>query len=127
MEEITGNIEKENNSDIDINQSMRDADGDIGIEMHVAVEVDIIIDRRVEQDDLDENTKMILTNIVEKMEAPINLEAVNLRNVDREKVKEKTPTVNQMLSRIHTESVTEANFNFGGSECCCRIIRQKEN
>ena len=53
MEEIKGNIEKENNSDIDINQSMRDADGDIGIEMHVAVEVDIIIDRRVEQDDLD--------------------------------------------------------------------------
>ena len=89
MEEITGNIEKENNSVIDINQSMRDADGDIGIEMHVAVEVDIIIDRRVEQDDLDENTKMILTNIVEKMEAPMNLEAVNLRNVDREKVKEK--------------------------------------
>ena len=46
-----------------------------------------IIDRRVEKDDLDENKK-ILNNTVEKMKDPMNLEMVNLRNVDRKKVKE---------------------------------------
>ena len=42
----------------------------------------------------------------------MNLEAVNLRNVDRKKVKEKTQAVNQVLSRIHTESITEENLLF---------------
>ena len=45
------------NSDIDIDKSVRDTDGDREIEMAVAAEVDRIIDRRVGQDDLDENTK----------------------------------------------------------------------
>ena len=89
MEEIKRNIEIENNSHIDINQSVRDTDVD-RIEVDVAAEVDRIIVRRVEEDDLDENTKKILTNIVEKMKYPMNLEAVNLRNLDRKKVKEKT-------------------------------------
>ena len=43
--------------------------------MDVAAEVDRIIDRRVEQDDLDENAKRILKNVVEKMKDPMNLAA----------------------------------------------------
>ena len=39
IEEIKRNIEMENNSDVDINQSVRDTDGDRGIEMNVAAEV----------------------------------------------------------------------------------------
>lgn len=61
---------------------MRDADGDWLTKMYLAAEVDRIIDKRVEQDDLNENTKKILTNIVEKIKDPINLEMVNRRNVD---------------------------------------------
>ena len=57
IEEITRNIEMGNISDIDINQSVRDTDGDKGIKKDVAAEVDRITDRRVEQDDLNENTK----------------------------------------------------------------------
>ena len=101
----------ENNSDIDINQSVRDTEGDREMEMNVAADVDRIFDRRVEQDYLDENTtKKVLTNLVKKMKDPLNLEAVNLRNVDRKKVKEKTQAVNQVLSRIHTESITKVNL-----------------
>ena len=54
---------------------MRDKVGDRGIKMDVAAEVDRIIDRRVEQDDLDENAKRILKNVVEKMKDPMNLAA----------------------------------------------------
>ena len=36
---------------------MRDADGDKWIEMDLAAEIDKIIDRKLEQDDLDENAK----------------------------------------------------------------------
>lgn len=61
---------------------MRDADGDRLTKMYLAAEVDRIIDKRVEQDDLNENTKKILTNIVEKIKDPSNLEMVNRRNVD---------------------------------------------
>ena len=61
---------------------MRDADGDWLTKMYLAAEVDRIIDKRVEQGDLNENTKKILTNIVEKIKDPINLEMVNRRNVD---------------------------------------------
>ena len=57
IEEINRNIEMGNISDIDINQSVRDTDGDKGIKKDVAAEVDRITDRRVEQDDLNENTK----------------------------------------------------------------------
>ena len=46
--------------------------------------------------------KKLLNNIVEKMKDPMNLEAVNFRNVDRKKEKEKTQAVNQVLGRIHT-------------------------
>ena len=49
----------ENNSDIDINQSVSDTYCDRGMKMDVAAEIDRIIDVRVEQDDLDENAKMI--------------------------------------------------------------------
>ena len=101
----------ENNSDIDINQSVRDTEGDREMEMNVAADVDRIFDRRVEQDYLDENTtKKVLTNLVKKMKDPLNLEAVNLRNVDRKKVKEKTQAVNQVLSRIHRGSITKVNL-----------------
>ena len=61
---------------------MRDADGDRLTKMYLAAEVDRIIDKRVEQDDLNKNTKKILTNIVEKIKYPINLEMVNRRNID---------------------------------------------
>lgn len=61
---------------------MRDADGDWLTKMYLAAEVDRIIDKRVEQDDLNENSKKILTNIVEKIKDPSNLEMVNRRNVD---------------------------------------------
>ena len=70
MEEIKRNIETENNSGIGIDQPMIDADGDRGTERDVAAEVDRIIDKRVEQDDLDENAKKILNKIVEKNERP---------------------------------------------------------
>ena len=89
MEEIKRNIEMESNSDIDIGQPMRDTDDDRVIEMDVAAEVDRIIDRIVEQDDLDENAKMILNNVVEKLKDPMNLNVVNPRNVDSKNVKEK--------------------------------------
>ena len=89
MEEIKRNIEMESNSDIDIGQPMRDTDDDRVIEMDVAAEVDRIIDRMVEQDDLDENAKMILNNVVEKLKDPMNLNVANLRNVDSKNVKEK--------------------------------------
>lgn len=61
MEKIKRNIEMGNNSDIDINKSVRDTDVDKGIEMDVAARVERIIDRRVEQNDFDENTKKMCT------------------------------------------------------------------
>lgn len=66
IEEIKRKIEVEDNSDLDIDQPGRDGDGDRGIGMDVAAELDRIIDRRIEQDDLDENAKKIQNNIVEK-------------------------------------------------------------
>lgn len=66
IEEIKRKIEVEDNSDLDIDQPGRDADGGRGIGMDVAAELDRIIDRRIEQDDLDENAKKIQNNIVEK-------------------------------------------------------------
>ena len=59
IEKIKRNIEIKNNSDIDMDQSVKDADGDRGIELDVAAYVDIMIDKRVERDDLDENAKKI--------------------------------------------------------------------
>ena len=78
MEEIIRNIETESNSNIDIAPPMRETDGDREIEMDVAAGVDRIIDRMVEQDDLNENPKKILNNIVETMKDPINLDVANL-------------------------------------------------
>lgn len=66
IEEIKRKIEVEDNSDLDIDQPGRDGDGDRGIGMDVAAELGRIIDRRIEQDDLDENAKKIQNNIVEK-------------------------------------------------------------
>ena len=37
------------------------------------------------------------------MKDPMNLLAVNLRNVDRKKMQQKRQAVNQVFSRIHTE------------------------
>lgn len=79
----------ENNSDIDKNQSVRDTGGSRGIQMDVATEVERIIQRKIDKDDNADNTKRILTNIVGKMTDPLNLEAVNLRKIDREKKIEK--------------------------------------
>ena len=101
----------ENNHGIDIDQPVRDTDGDRGIEMDVAAEVGRIFDRRVERDDFDENAKKILNNIVKRMKDPVNLEAVKSRNVDRKKLRrKKTQAVNQVLAGIHTESITETNL-----------------
>ena len=50
-------IQKRKTSGIDIDQPVRDADGDKWIEMDLAAEIDKIIDRKLEQDDLDENAK----------------------------------------------------------------------
>ena len=44
------------------------------------------------------------------MKDPKNLEVVNLTNLDRKKVREKTQAVNQVLSWIHTETITETNL-----------------
>ena len=45
------------------------------------------------------------------MKDPMNLEVVNLRNVDRKNMKEKTQAVNQVLwCRIRRESITEASL-----------------
>lgn len=66
MEKIKRNIEMGNNSDIDINKSVRVTDVDKGIEMDVAARVERIIDRRVEQNDFDENTKKMCTIQLEK-------------------------------------------------------------
>ena len=49
---------------------MWDTDGDREIEMDVAAKVDRMIDRTVEQDELDENSKKIVTSIAEKNERP---------------------------------------------------------
>ena len=126
MEKIKRNGKMENNSDIDINQSLRDTDGDRGIEMDVVAEVERIINRRVEQDDLDKNAKKIRTNIIEKMKGPMNLEVVHLINVDRKKVKKKTQAVNRVLSHIHTESIIEANLLILVGANLVAVIRQKE-
>ena len=85
MEVIKRNIEMENSSDRDLDKSVRDANGGRGMEMDVAAEVDRTIDRKVQQDDLDGNAKKILTNKVEKMKEPMNLEVVNFRNVVRKR------------------------------------------
>ena len=66
IEEIKRKIEVEDNNDLDIDQPGRDADGGRGIGMDVAAELDRIIDRRIEQDDLDENAKKIQNNKVQK-------------------------------------------------------------
>ena len=66
IEEIKRKIEVEDNNDLEIDQPGRDADGGREIGMDVAAELDRIIDRRIEQDDLDENAKKIQNNIVEK-------------------------------------------------------------
>ena len=79
----------ENNSDIDKNQSVRDTGGSRGIQMDVATEVERTIQRKIDKDDNADNTKRILTNIVGKTTDPLNLEAVNLRKIDREKKIEK--------------------------------------
>ena len=79
----------ENNSDIDTNQSVRDTGGSRGFQMDVATEVERIIQRKIDKDDNADNTKRILTNIVGKTTDPLNLEAVNLRKIDREKKIEK--------------------------------------
>ena len=78
MEEIMRNIETESNNNIDIAPPMRETDGDREIEMDVAAGVDRIIDRMVEQDDLNENPKKISNNIIETMKDPINLDVANL-------------------------------------------------
>ena len=57
MGEIKGNVEAANNSDIDIDQPVRETDVDKVIEMDVAAEINRIIDRREEEDNLDENIK----------------------------------------------------------------------
>ena len=44
------------------------------------------------------------------MKDPINLEALDHRNVDRKKVKEKRQVLNQVLSWIVTESIFETNL-----------------
>ena len=44
------------------------------------------------------------------MKDPINLEALDRRNVDRKKVKEKRQVLNQVLSWIVTESIFETNL-----------------
>ena len=78
MEEIMRNIETESNNNIDIAPPMRETDGDREIEIDVAAGVDRIIDRMVEQDDLNENPKKISNNIIETMKDPINLDVANL-------------------------------------------------
>ena len=57
MGEIKGNVEAANNSDIDIDQPVRETDVDKVIEMDAAAEINRIIDRREEEDNLDENKK----------------------------------------------------------------------
>ena len=62
------------------------------------------------------------------MKDPINFEAVNLRNVDRKKVKEKTQAVNEVLSWIHTESITEANLLiFVGVSIVAKLLGKKRS
>ena len=95
--------------------------------MDVAAEVERIIDRGVEQDDFDENALWVLNDIVEKIKDPTNLEAVNPRSVDREKVKKKTQAMNQMLSRIHAESITEINLlMLVGANAVAESVGKKE-
>ena len=52
----------------------------------------------------------VLNNIVEIIKDSMNLEAINLRNVYRKMVQEKTQAANQVMSQIHTESITETNL-----------------
>ena len=60
------------------------------------------------------------------MKDPMNVGAVNLRNVDRKKSERKNTRskskVESVSYRINHLSIL---VNFGGSECSCRIIRQK--
>ena len=56
------------------------------------------------------------------MKDPINLEAVNLRNVDREK-EIKKPSV-----KLDPYKINHCNkfLYFGGSEFCCSVVMAKK-
>ena len=60
------------------------------------------------------------------MKDPMNLELVNLKSLNRKKVKEKTQSVNQALSEIHVK-INHRNklVNFGYGQCSFRISSEK--
>ena len=53
--------------------------------------------------------KEILKLIKEKMENPNSLESVNLRAMDRKKVKEKLEVVNEVIDKVISRDITDTN------------------
>ena len=53
--------------------------------------------------------KEILNLIKEKMENPNSMESVNLRAMDRKKVKEKLEIVNEVIDKVISRDITDTN------------------
>ena len=60
-------------------------------------------------DEITEGQQVIVDMLKTKMENPTELEEVNLRTADRNKTREKTMLVNEVIDRIRVENISDAN------------------
>ena len=67
-------------------------------------DIDFAVDQSVSDED-----KEILNLIKEKMENHSSLESVNLRAMDRKKVKEKLEIVNEVIDKVVSRDITDTN------------------
>ena len=111
LEEIEGNIMmKENNSTsqerIDITESSEEIHNCIGSEVLGTDRSDIYFesDATVSDEEIE-----ILNLIKAKIENPSSLESVNLRAMDRRKVKQKLGIVNEVIDKVISRDITETN------------------
>ena len=69
----------------------------------------IQIEQLVIGETVSDEEKEILKLIKEKMENPNSLESVNLRAMDRKKVKEKLEVVNEVIDKVISRDITDTN------------------
>ena len=95
MEEINRNIGMDGNSDIDIDQSVKDTDVIEGLNwVYLLKQTELLIEGQSKMTLMKITKRYSLKQLKKKKEKnPSNLEAVHLRNVDRKKMKEKIQTV----------------------------------
>ena len=60
--------------------------------------------------ELTEGQQVIVDMLKTKMENPTELQEVNLRTADRNKTREKTMLVNEVIDRIRVENINDANL-----------------